>query len=276
MKGRAFITLFAIAALAIGCSNSSKSETPTTSTTGGTASTTGAAAGGAVKELKIETLEEGKGPGAADGDNLTMLYRGKLVDGTVFDGNMDDSYKPIAEKDPFSLALGMGMVIKGWDKGLQGIKTGEVRKISIPTDLAYGSAGSGAAVPPNADLYFTVKCLDIVKRGEEMVIDTTDMKVGTGPEVKKGDKVTVHYVGKLLNDKEFDSSRVPGKSPLPFTVGAGDVVPGFEKGVLGMKKGGIRKIRIPPEAAYGANPTGGIPPNSVLMFEIEILTINGK
>jgi peptidylprolyl isomerase len=279
MKGRAFITLFAITALALGCSNSEKPAPNGTSTTGTTATTattgTTGSAQGALKELKTEDLEPGKGPAAEEGDTLTMLYRGKLANGTVFDGNMDDAYKPLPDKDPFPVALGMGMVIKGWDKGLIGIKVGGVRKISVPPDLGYGPSGSGQ-IPPNADLYFTVKCLDIVKKGEEMVIDTNDVKVGSGAEVKKGDKVTVHYVGKLLSDKQFDSSRDPGKSPYTFTVGAGEVVPGFDKGVLGMKKGGLRKVRIPPQAAYGANPQGGIPPNSVLMFEIEVLKINGK
>lgn len=277
MKGRAFITLFAIALLAIGCSKGSKEptpENPTTATTAGGATTGGTT--GAVSDLKIETIQPGKGPGAEDGDTLSMLYQGKLTNGSVFDGNMDDAYKANVEKPPFSLVLGMGTVIKGWDQGLVGIKVGEVRKISIPSELGYGASGQGETIPPNADLVFSVKCLDIVKRGEEMVIDTNDIKVGSGAEVKKGDKVTVHYVGKLLNGKQFDSSREAGKTPLAFTVGNAEVVPGFEKGVIGMKKGGLRKVRIPPGAAYGAAPQGGIPPNSVLTFEIEIMTINGK
>jgi len=205
---------------------------------------------------------------------LTMLYRGKLVNGTVFDSNMEEDGKPSPGKDPFSLVLGMGMVIPGWDKGLVGCKVGELRKLSVPSKLAYGEKGQGQ-IAPNSDLIFTVTCLDIVRKGEEMVIDTTDLKKGTGPAVKKGDKVTIHYVGKLLNDKQFDSSR-DKKTPFSFTVGAGEVVPGFDKGVMGMQKGGLRKLRIPPQAAYGADPTGGIPGNSVLIFEIELLKLNGK
>jgi len=141
--------------------------------------------------------------------------------------------------------------------------------------MGYGAQGSGEKIPPNSDLVFTVKCLDIVHQGEEKVIDIKDLKVGSGAEVKNGDKVTIHYVGTLLNGKQFDSSREKNQ-PFEFTVGAGEVVAGFDKGLLGMRRGGLRKLRIPPMAAYGSNPNGGIPPNSVLNFEIECLKINGK
>lgn len=278
MKGNAFITLLALGALIIGCSgdkpatpetNGKSGENTTGSTTGETTGTTSS-----VKELKIETVTPGKGDGAVDGDMLTMLYRGTLTDGKVFDGNMDEKGEPVEGKPPFAVSLGVGQVIKGWDQGLKGVKVGETRKLTIPGDLAYGSQGQGE-IPPNATLIFEVKCLDIIRKGEEMVIDTEDIKVGTGDPVKSGDTVEVHYVGKLLNGKQFDSSR-DRKETFKFKVGAGEVVPGYDKGVLGMKKGGIRKLRIPPAAAYGSNPSGALPGNSVLNFEIEVLKINGK
>jgi peptidylprolyl isomerase len=207
---------------------------------------------------------------------LTMVYEGKLTTGKVFDGNLTmPGYKPAPGKDPFSLTLGMGSVIPGWDKGLVGIKKDGVRKLSIPSNLGYGPTGSGEAIPPNADLIFIVKCLDIVKRGEELVIDGTNIKPGSGPAVKNGDLISVHYEGKLLSGKKFDSSR-DRKQTFNFTVGKGEVVPGFDKGVVGMKKGGVRLVRIPPMAAYGAQPNGAIPANSVLLFEIEVIKINGK
>lgn len=276
MKGQAFITIFALAALVIGCSKSDPAA-GTTGTTGSDVKTTSGEAPkpADVSKLKIETLTPGKGDGAKDGDMLTMLYRGTLTNGTLFDGNMNADATPILEKDPFALNLGMGSVIKGWDEGLKGIKVGEVRRISIPSDLGYGAQGSPPTIPPNADLMFDVKCLDIIKVGEEMVIDTSDVKVGTGPAVKTGDSVEIHYVGKLLNGKQFDSSR-DRKQTFKFKVGAGEVVPGFDKAVTGMQKGGVRKARIPPQAAYGANPSGGLPGNSVLNFELELISVNGK
>lgn len=269
MKVNSFIIPIALMALMTGCSKGDDKAASSGSTAG-----TNQPAVPALKELKKEVIKPGTGEGAKNGDMLTMLYRGKLTNGAVFDGNMDDEFKPTPDKDPFALNLGMGMVIKGWDQGLVGVKVGEVCKLSIPPDLGYGDKGSGQ-IPPNSDLYFTVKCLDIIRQGEENVIDITDVKVGTGPEVKKGDKITVHYVGTLLNGKQFDSSR-DKNTPFSFTVGAGEVVPGFDKGVIGMKKDGKRNVRIPPAAAYGANPSNGLPANSVLKFELEVLTVNGK
>ncbi|HJP84206.1 MAG TPA: FKBP-type peptidyl-prolyl cis-trans isomerase [Fimbriimonadaceae bacterium] len=232
------------------------------------------AQGGSLDKVLTDVVQAGKGTAAKTGDMLTLLYRGVLKDGTVFDGNMDANGKALPGKDPLPMTLGAGMVIPGWDIGLKDVKTGEVRKLSIPASFAYGEKGQGK-VPPNADLFFTVKCLYVVSADERMTIDIETEKEGKGQPCKKGDRVKIHYVGKLLSGRQFDSSR-DRKTAYEFTLGAGDVVPGFDKGVSGMKKGEIRKVIIPPQAAYGADPSNGIPPNSVLEFEIELLTINGK
>jgi FKBP-type peptidyl-prolyl cis-trans isomerase len=105
----------------------------------------------------------------------------------------------------------------------------------------------------------------------ELVI--TDVKVGKGPEAVDGKKVTVHYTGTLENGTKFDSSKDRG-TPFPFILGSGMVIAGWEKGVLGMKEGGVRKLVIPSHLAYGERSVGGvIPPNSTLVFEIELLKV---
>lgn len=103
-----------------------------------------------------------------------------------------------------------------------------------------------------------------------------DVKVGEGAEAVSGDQVTVHYVGTFENGSTFDSSRAKD-APFTFLLGAGRVIQGWDEGVVGMKIGGIRKLVIPPELAYGERGApGAIPPNSTLYFEIELLQIQGK
>lgn len=100
-----------------------------------------------------------------------------------------------------------------------------------------------------------------------------DMKSGEGAEATAGKSVTVHYVGTLTTGSKFDSSRDRGKG-FTFTLGQGQVIKGWDQGVAGMKIGGLRKLTIPPELAYGAKgfpPV--IPPNSTLVFEVELLSV---
>jgi len=97
------------------------------------------------------------------------------------------------------------------------------------------------------------------------------LKAGTGREAKNGDQVTVHYTGFLENGTKFDSSVDRGQ-PFVFTLGVGQVIQGWDLGVLGMKVGEKRKLTIPPDLAYGTSGVGGvIPPNSILIFEVELL-----
>ena len=99
-----------------------------------------------------------------------------------------------------------------------------------------------------------------------------DIKVGSGASAKAGDTVRVHYVGTLTNGKKFDSSRDRGE-PFEFPLGAGRVIQGWDKGVAGMQVGGVRKLTIAPEMGYGSRDMGVIPPNSTLVFEVELLQI---
>jgi FKBP-type peptidyl-prolyl cis-trans isomerase len=104
----------------------------------------------------------------------------------------------------------------------------------------------------------------------ELVVD--DVRMGAGNAVKDGDTVTVNYVGTTQGGVRFDSSYERGE-PFTFTVGKGKVIEGWDKGIIGMKAGGQRILVIPASQAYGNRQVGVIPPNSPLVFEIELMKI---
>ena len=99
-----------------------------------------------------------------------------------------------------------------------------------------------------------------------------DVVVGTGASPKNGQRVTVHYTGTFLDGKKFDSSRDRGQ-PFNFVIGNGNVIKGWDEGVLTMKVGGKRNLEIPPALGYGSRDYGPIPGNSTLLFEVELIAV---
>ena len=108
--------------------------------------------------VKITVLKEGSGEAAKSGDTVSVNYTGKLTDGTIFDSNIDPKFGHV---EPFDFKLGSGMVIKGWDLGVAGMKVGEKRLLEIEPNYAYGASGAGGVIPPNATLIFEVELLKI-------------------------------------------------------------------------------------------------------------------
>ena len=104
--------------------------------------------------LKYEDLAEGTGAAAAAGQRVVVHYTGWLSDGRKFDSSRDRS-------EPFEFALGKGHVIRGWDEGVAGMRTGGTRRLTIPPQLGYGPRGAGGVIPPNATLVFEVELLEV-------------------------------------------------------------------------------------------------------------------
>jgi len=104
--------------------------------------------------LVYEDIKVGKGAEAKAGDTVTVHYTGWLTNGTKFDSSKD-------RNEPFVFHLGAGGVIPGWDEGVQGMKVGGVRKLTIPPQLGYGASGAGGVIPPNATLVFEVELLGV-------------------------------------------------------------------------------------------------------------------
>jgi peptidylprolyl isomerase len=99
-----------------------------------------------------------------------------------------------------------------------------------------------------------------------------DITVGTGVEAKSGDTITVNYLGTLTNGTKFDSS-YDRNQPFTTQIGVGQVIKGWDEGMVGMKVGGKRKLTIPASLGYGSQDMGSIPPNSTLIFEVELLSV---
>ena len=133
-----------------------------------------------------------------------------------------------------------------------------------PVAVSVASAPSVAKGPPS-----------LAAAGTRMQdgVSIEDLRVGDGEEVHAGQQISVHYVGTLTDGTTFDSSR-DRKDPFQFEIGRGMVIAGWEKGLLGMRVGGIRAITIPPDLAYGKHGAGAkIPPDATLHFEVELLKI---
>ena len=121
-------------------------------------------------------------------------------------------------------------------------------------------------------VFVVIRC-----ENKEIIMDNgliiEDIIIGVGTTAEKYSIATVHYKGKLQDGEVFDSSQRIGKEPFRFTLGVGQVIDGWDQGVIGMKVGGQRKLKIPPELGYGSQDLGVIPPNSTLIFEVELLEV---
>lgn len=234
--------------------------------------------------VKYRDIKVGVGAECPPGAEVKIHYTGWLPNGTVFDSSKDRG-------QPATFPL--GNLIKGWQEGIPGMKPGGIRKLVISPEKGYGSQDSGK-IPGGSTLIFEVELLEVVPPkgpptgpGKPMSDGSNggsedpglkdlgnglryrDLKEGSGAPVPTGATVTIHYTGWLLQDGSvFDSSKDKGQ---PATFPLNDLIKGWQKGIPGMKVGGIRKLVIPPELGYGRRAQPNIPANSALVFEIEML-----
>ena len=130
------------------------------------------------------------------------------------------------------------------------------QEMLLPTDMT-AQENQGAPLPETLPT-------------ELAIADTAE---GTGVEAAPGDTVSVRYTGMLPDGTVFDASSRHGNEPFEFTLGGGQVIRGWDEGLVGMKEGGTRRLIIPPQYGYGSQDLGVIPPNSTLIFDVELLTV---
>lgn len=215
-------------------------------------------------------------------DTASELFSDWSIDETKNTLSLGDSKM---RNQPIKFILNSGSFIKGTDEGIVGMKTGGVRTMIIPSKLAYGEAGIGF-IPPNTDLKVIIELIEVKDRivAEMWKVDSTSFKTtasglkytiisqGDGPAVEAGKVVTVHYSGYLLDGTMFDSS-VERDEPIQFVVGQGQVIPGWDEGMLLLKKGDKARFVIPPQLGYGEMVLEKIPVNSTLIFDTEVIDI---
>lgn len=238
-----------------------------------------------VAELAITDLRDGEGEPAVEGDTVVVNYVGvRSADGAEFDNSYD-------RYEPFPVGpLGTASVIDGWNQGLVGVKTGGMRQIDIPNALAYGDQAQGDIIQAGDDLTFIVEVVAVIPGttaadepplsiaptpGGGSEVTTNDLVQGTGAEAAAGSNVAVQYVAFSGADGAKLESGWEAGTPITFVVGSGDILPGIDTGVTGMKVGGRREVVIPGELAFGAegNEELGLPAGADLIMVFDLLAV---
>jgi peptidylprolyl isomerase len=226
--------------------------------------------------LSYVELAEGAGDAVASGDFVQIHYAGwyEADSDSLYETPGDSLVKfdsSLDRGEPIAFPLGRSWVIPGWEKGVPGTRVGGKRKLRIGPALAYGMEGRPPVIPGGATLVFDIEIVG------KPTVDVTVLEAGTGPVAEPGDRLSVHYTGWVWENgekgKEFDSSIGRGR-PFQFTMGAGQVIQGWDFGLTGMAEGSQARLIIPPEMGYGSRGAGGaIPPNATLCFEVELVAV---
>ena len=230
--------------------------------------------------LKYKVTHTTKGNTPNKGDKVVVHYTGKLTNDTVFDSS-------VKRGQPFQFQLGKGQVIGGWDEGIALLHKGEKATLIIPPSIGYGAQAMGK-IPANSTLIFDVELIDIIpapviKAYDVKGKDTTTTASGlkyimvkknpSGALPTNGKQVSVHYSGYLTDGTRFDSSVERGQ-PIPFTLGVGQVIKGWDEGISLLHVGEQARLVIPYQLAYGESGRPPIiPQKATLIFDVELISV---
>lgn len=223
--------------------------------------------------LKIYDFALGEGEDVTSNAFIEFRFKAWLDDGTWWRGT--------PETGPGAPLPVTGTRFVGWSEGVRGMKPGGRRLLVIPPELAFGEGGA-PGIPGNSTIVMDIDLVRIlVQMTPTKPADLTqtptglkyaDLKVGDGPSPGPDSQVTVHFSGWLEDGAVFDSSVVRG---APSTVPLNQVIDGWQEGLLTMKVGGKRKLIVPPDLGFGERGAMRVPPNSTLIYEVELLAVQG-
>lgn len=232
--------------------------------------------------LRYVSNSSGNGQLHEPGEFAVIHYEGKLLDGSIFDSSLD--------RDPFAFQVGVGAVIAGFDEGVRNINIEGSGIVLIPSYLGYGNGGSGS-IGANEVLIFEIQVLsdgqiidlDFAKMDEYLSTSTLEdveetasgiiYKItaeGQGDNAKDDDEVAISYKGYLLDGTVFDES---ASGTFDYTVGADGLIDGWNESVYLLNEGAKGTFIIPSPLGYGRSGFNAIPPNTVLIFDIELVEI---
>ncbi|TRY65675.1 hypothetical protein DNTS_005529 [Danionella cerebrum] len=201
----------------------------------------------------------------AVGDFIRYHYNGTFQDGTLF----DSSY---SRNSTYNTFIGMGHVIAGVDKALEGVCVGERRRVTVPPHLAYGETGSGELIPGSAVLVFDLHVIDFHNPKDKVFINVTYKPSSCDQKSDANDLILYRYNCSLLDGTLLYSSDV-FPEPTRVMLGQGKLISGLDDGLQGMCLLERREITVPPHLAHGSNGAVGIPSSAVLLFEVELLQL---
>lgn len=217
-------------------------------------------------DIKVEIIKEAENckRKLEIGDFIRYHYNGTLLNSRKF----HSSYQ---ERQTYNTYAGKGYLIKGMDKGLLGVCQGEIRRITIPPHMAYGEKGDGKNIPASATVVFDVHVIDFHNPSDPQQKTILKEADSCTRKLVSSDYIRYHYNGTFVDGTKFDSSYERGKTYNTY-VGMRRLIPGVDRGLIGVCMGEWLKIVVPPHLGYGEPGIENvIPPSAVLIFDIHVI-----
>ncbi|XP_030631282.1 peptidyl-prolyl cis-trans isomerase FKBP9 [Chanos chanos] len=215
--------------------------------------------------VELQDVPEPCARKSVPGDFIRYHYNGTFLNGVTF----DTSYQ---RNHTYNTYIGLGYVIPGMDKALQGVCVGERRRVIVPPHLAYGQQGVGKDIPGSAVLVFDIHVIDFHNPKDPVQVQITHKPEQCNETSAIHDIIQYHYNCSLLDGSRLFTSRVYG-GPQETVLGADKVIDGLDEGLRGMCVGEKRTVIVPPHLGHGEKGAGDVPGSAVLHFELELLSL---